>query len=111
MLPSPPEEVGTRFLFYSPRGSLLNVEGGEGEDHLSSGAPKILSYFNVSSGGGNVFLGGLLDDEGGTVGGHFNASLPTKVIIHGFGSTCLRMWANEMRNALLSVVSNELLSL
>lgn len=33
----------------------------------------------------------------------YNASLPTKVMIHGFGSSCQRIWAKEMRTALISV--------
>ena len=37
--------------------------------------------------------------------GRFNGSLPTKVIIHGFGSSCNRVWAHEMREALLFTVS------
>jgi hypothetical protein len=36
---------------------------------------------------------------------HFNASLPIKIIIHGFGSRCLRTWAREMRVSFLAVVS------
>ena len=36
----------------------------------------------------------------------FNASQPSKVMIHGFGSSCHRVWAKEMRTALISVVSN-----
>ena len=35
----------------------------------------------------------------------FNASQPSKVMIHGFGSSCHRVWAKEMRTALISVVS------
>lgn len=35
----------------------------------------------------------------------YNASLPSKVMIHGFGSSCQRIWAKEMRTALISVVS------
>ena len=38
---------------------------------------------------------------------NFNASLPIKIIIHGFGSTCLRLWAREMRVSFLAVVSFE----
>ena len=34
----------------------------------------------------------------------YNNSLPTKVMIHGFGSSCQRVWAKEMRTALISVV-------
>ena len=35
----------------------------------------------------------------------FNASSPTKVIIHGFGSSCDKVWAREMRLSFLAVVS------
>jgi len=76
MLPSPPEEIGTKFLFYSKEGE-----------------PEVYSYFNYTKFSLN--------------GSKFNSSIPTKIIVHGFGSTCLRMWANEMRSALLSVVSLE----
>ncbi|CAG0880518.1 unnamed protein product [Cyprideis torosa] len=31
----------------------------------------------------------------------FNASVPTKLIVHGFGSSCSHRWATEMRTALL----------
>lgn len=53
--------------------------------------PEVYSFFNHTKISGNSIA--------------WNASRPTKVIIHGFGSTCFRMWANEMREALLSVVS------
>jgi len=33
----------------------------------------------------------------------FNASSPTKVIIHGFGSSCDKVWAREMRLSFLAV--------
>lgn len=36
---------------------------------------------------------------------NYNASLDTKLIIHGFGSSCNRVWAREMRLALLEAVS------
>jgi hypothetical protein len=36
---------------------------------------------------------------------HFNATSPTKVIIHGFGSSCDKIWAREMRLSFLLVVS------
>ena len=52
--------------------------------------PETFSYFNYTS----------------MYGSHFNATAPTKIIIHGFGSTCSRIWASEMRLTLLSVVSS-----
>jgi predicted alpha/beta-fold hydrolase len=33
----------------------------------------------------------------------FNASSPTKVIVHGFGSSCSHVWVYEMRSALMAV--------
>ena len=36
---------------------------------------------------------------------NYNASLNTKLIIHGFGSSCHRVWAREMRLSFLAVVS------
>ena len=51
----------------------------------------------------------LIYNNGSTiVTSPYNASLPTKVMIHGFGSSCQRIWAKEMRNALISVVSRSL---
>ncbi|XP_043212799.1 pancreatic triacylglycerol lipase-like [Amphibalanus amphitrite] len=69
MLPSPPEEIGTTFMFYGPTNK-----------HLAQVIP---------------YRPGPLDIS------RFNGSLPTKVIIHGFGSSCNRVWAHEMREALL----------
>ena len=37
--------------------------------------------------------------------GMFTGSLPTKIIIHGFGGGCNYTWVPEMRDALLSTVS------
>ena len=36
---------------------------------------------------------------------NFNSSLPLKIIIHGFGSGCNRVWPREMRISFLAVVS------
>ena len=35
---------------------------------------------------------------------NYNASLDTKIIIHGFGSSCNRVWPREMRLAFLAMV-------
>ena len=35
---------------------------------------------------------------------NYNATLDTKIIIHGFGSSCNRVWAREMRLSFLAVV-------
>ena len=34
---------------------------------------------------------------------HFNVSNPTKIIIHGFGSSCTKIWPREMRLSFLQV--------
>ena len=38
----------------------------------------------------------------------FNASSPTKLIIHGFSESCDKVWAREMRLSFLAVVSFDL---
>ena len=38
---------------------------------------------------------------------HYNATLDTKIIIHGSGSSCNRVWAREMRLSFLAVVSRK----
>jgi len=72
MLPSPPEEVGTKFYMFSrnSRGDAPIME---------------VAATNVSS------------------AWSMNASLPTKVIVHGFGSSCSHVWVYEMRSALMAV--------
>ena len=35
----------------------------------------------------------------------YNSSLPSKIIIHGFGGSCQRIWAKQMRKTLINVVS------
>ena len=78
MLPSSPDEIETKFLFYN---------------RANKYTPIVYTYFNYTS-----------------IGEGYNVSLPTKVIIHGFGSTCGRAWASEMRLTLLAVVSFNLKS-
>nr|CAD7204442.1 unnamed protein product [Timema douglasi] len=79
MLPSPPEEVGTRFMVYSGRG------------------PPVLdaAFSNLT----DVWRWAATPSA-------FNTTAPTKVIVHGFGSSCSHVWVYEMRSALMSVVSN-----
>ncbi|KAL1116433.1 hypothetical protein AAG570_004907 [Ranatra chinensis] len=80
MIPSPPQEVGTRFLMYSSRHSrradtpLLDVDSTNISSAVYDWAEKA-----------------------------FNVSAPTKVIVHGFGSSCSHVWVYEMRSALMSV--------
>ncbi|XP_063226535.1 pancreatic triacylglycerol lipase-like isoform X2 [Bacillus rossius redtenbacheri] len=77
MLPSSPAEVGTRFLVYSGR--------------ARSAAPLVdLPATNLTG----VWA---------WAAGSFNGSAPTKVIVHGFGSSCSHVWVYEMRSALMAV--------
>ena len=39
---------------------------------------------------------------------NYNATLDTKIIIHGFGSSCNRVWAREMRLSFLAVVKKKI---
>lgn len=81
LLPNSPEEVNTRYLLYNSRKS-------RGDTPLLD-----VSAQNISS---------LWE----WVGKAFNVSAPTKVIVHGFGSSCSNVWVYEMRSALMSVVSS-----
>lgn len=74
MLPSNPEEVNTQMLLYTRRNREV---------------PDILSYSNIS---------GTLTNS------NFNVSAELKFIIHGFGSSCQRVWPREMRLSFLAVL-------
>ncbi|KAK9877022.1 hypothetical protein WA026_016048 [Henosepilachna vigintioctopunctata] len=79
MLPSKPEEINTKFLLYP------------GRSRGRSGTPPAeIPFHNIS----DAF-------EWAKQG--FNKSLPTKVLIHGFGSGCTHVWVYEMRSALMAV--------
>ncbi|XP_015607899.1 uncharacterized protein LOC107273844 isoform X2 [Cephus cinctus] len=73
MLPSPPKDVGTRFLVYGSR--------------KARSIPTEVPAENINDNAHRV-----IDPE-----------LPTKVIVHGFGSSCDHIWVYEMRSALMSV--------
>ncbi|XP_034946131.1 uncharacterized protein [Chelonus insularis] len=73
MLPSPPKDVGTRFFVYQSR------------------KPRSIST-EVPADDINERVSNAIDPE-----------LPTKVIVHGFGSDCEHIWVYEMRSALMSV--------
>lgn len=81
MLPSPPDEVNTRFLLYNSRRNR------RGDTPLLD-----VAFTNITA----VFHWA---DQA------FNSSAPTKVIVHGFGSSCSHVWVYEMRSALMSVES------
>ncbi|XP_019760176.2 uncharacterized protein LOC109537746 isoform X2 [Dendroctonus ponderosae] len=80
MLPSKPEDINTRFLLYPARN----------RQRRSSSAPTEIPFEK-------------LDEAFEWAKGGFNKSLPTKVLIHGFGSDCGYIWAYEVRSALIAV--------
>ncbi|XP_046477924.1 uncharacterized protein [Neodiprion pinetum] len=73
MLPSPPKDVGTRFLVYGSRKARSIPMDVPAEDIADKAFQAI------------------------------DSELPTKVIVHGFGSSCDHVWVYEMRSALMSV--------
>jgi hypothetical protein len=80
MLPSPPEEVSTRFFLYSGRARANSPAMDVPFSNLTAVWPWASKSFNLSA--------------------------PTKVIVHGFGGSCGHVWVYEMRSALMTVVSN-----
>ncbi|KAJ8917779.1 hypothetical protein NQ315_010685, partial [Exocentrus adspersus] len=79
MLPGKPEEINTKFLLYP------------GRSRRRSGSPPAEVPFEK------------LDDAFEWAKQGFNKSLPTKVLIHGFGSDCSYIWVYEIRSALMAV--------
>lgn len=82
-LPSPPEEISTTFLLYPGRRTTRSITLGD--------SPLVEVPFNN------------ITDAYDWAKKHFNASRPTKVLVHGFGSSCHYVWVYEMRSALMSV--------
>ncbi|CAG9772850.1 unnamed protein product [Ceutorhynchus assimilis] len=80
MLPSKPEEINTKFLMYPARN----------KKRQSGSAPTEVPFEKI-------------DDAFEWAKGGFNMSLPTKILIHGFGSDCGYIWAYEIRSALMAV--------
>ncbi|XP_012288462.1 uncharacterized protein LOC105704100 [Orussus abietinus] len=72
-LPSPPKDVGTRFLVYGSR-KARSIPMEVPADDINDNAHRAI-----------------------------DPDLPTKVIVHGFGSGCEHVWVYEMRSALMSV--------
>ncbi|XP_077266184.1 uncharacterized protein LOC143899644 isoform X1 [Temnothorax americanus] len=73
MLPSPPKDVGTRFIVYGSRKARA----------IPMEVPA--------------------DDIDDSVHRAIDPNLPTKVIVHGFGSDCNHLWVYDMRSALMSI--------
>lgn len=80
--PNTPEEIGTKFLLYPSH------------NRRKRGAATAEVPYNK------------LDEAYHWARDGFNGSLPTKVLIHGFGSDCTHIWVYEMRSALMAVVSS-----
>ncbi|XP_018047089.1 PREDICTED: uncharacterized protein LOC108686338 [Atta colombica] len=73
MLPSPPKDVGTRFIVYGSR--------------KARSIPMEVPADNIND----------------NVRRAIDPNLPTKVIVHGFGSDCNHLWVYDMRSALMSI--------
>ncbi|XP_050293275.1 uncharacterized protein LOC126733886 [Anthonomus grandis grandis] len=80
MLPSKPDEINTKFLMYPAR----NRQRRSGSVPTEVPFEKMDEAFEWAKSG-------------------FNRSLPTKVLVHGFGSDCGYIWAYEIRSALMAV--------
>jgi triacylglycerol lipase len=113
MLPSPPEQVLTRFLFYSRRGDAFPLPFANITDAPASSpaprrpardSPPSLSA-SLASPDGAPFVAATAFEPSDWLAAGLNASAPTRVIVHGFGSSCGNVWVLEMRSALMSVVS------
>lgn len=85
-LPASPAEVSTTFLLYPGRRHARSV-------HLGETPLLEVPFQNLSKAWDWATRGG------------FNASQPTKILVHGFGSSCSHVWVYEMRSALMAVVS------
>lgn len=79
MLPSTPEEISTKFHLYPSH-----------RKRRSGMIPAEFAFRNLT-------------EAFEWAGKGFNSSLPTKVMIHGFGSDCTHVWVYEMRSALMAV--------
>ncbi|XP_011348633.1 uncharacterized protein LOC105285827 isoform X2 [Ooceraea biroi] len=73
MLPSPPKDVGTRFFVYGSR-KARSIPMEVPADDINDNAHRAI-----------------------------DPDLPTKVIVHGFGSNCNHLWVYDMKSALMSI--------
>ncbi|XP_046408288.1 uncharacterized protein LOC124172835 [Ischnura elegans] len=117
VLPSPPHLVDTTFLFYSraqpqpiplPFANISSSSPAPPKARPARGAgaeatplPPHLSASLSQPSGSFVEATGFGPADWVRAG--LNASAPTKVIVHGFGSSCGNVWVFEMRSALMSV--------
>ncbi|XP_017034926.1 uncharacterized protein [Drosophila kikkawai] len=127
MLPSPPEEINTKFYFYSTRQrsdrplmelSFLNMTNafrGKRETETSTSAPPVEGSARSSSSSSSSTSSSSLSSPGNlTLSGQKKITptiddlegfdeLSVRVIVHGFGSACPHVWIYEMKTALMAV--------
>lgn len=130
MLPSSPEEINTKFYFYSTRQrsdrplmelSFLNMtnafrgkretevstsspEGTSGRSSVAS-APSSMSAVNATTFTTERPGGGQKKPTPSIDDLEGFDELSVRVIVHGFGSACPHVWIYEMKTALMAVVS------
>lgn len=134
MLPSPPEEINTKFYFYSTRQrsdrplmelSFLNMTAA----FARSKAKRESETSTAGPGGAAAAAAGRAATTNASSAGDSNAvttekppgsgkktatpsiddlegfdELSVRVIVHGFGSACPHVWIYEMKTALMAVV-------
>ncbi|XP_017011231.2 uncharacterized protein [Drosophila takahashii] len=133
MLPSPPEEINTKFYFYSTRQrsdrplmelSFLNMTNafrGKRDAEVSTSSPEGSGRSSSSSASSasvssstNSSASSIPTTERPGGGGQKKATpsiddlegfdeLSVRVIVHGFGSACPHVWIYEMKTALMAV--------
>lgn len=129
MLPSSPEEINTKFYFYSTRQrsdrplmelSFLNMtaafarakakrESESGSTSSPGGAGGAAATTNASAGEANVTTekppgSGKKSPPPSIDDLEGFDELSVRVIVHGFGSACPHVWIYEMKTALMAVV-------
>lgn len=127
MLPSPPEEIDTKFYFYSTKNRserplielpfLSMTSTFENLRNRSKQLEKDAASENITNSQSEQSLRQTTDGPSTTprfsswkknqltlddMKGFDNMSV--RIIVHGFGSTCSHVWIYEMRTALMAVV-------
>lgn len=114
MLPAPPEEIDTKFYFYSTKNrsdrpllELSYLEMNDAWRDLSGGSstedPENITTTNSppstpsTTGASSKSWLSLRSFEG-------LDNMSVRIIVHGFGAACRHVWIYEMRTALMAVV-------
>lgn len=124
MLPSPPEEINTKFFFYSTKNRsdrplmempFLNMTAAfkNSKSYLKKRSLNETEILAVTAENGTQITSLpsrktsfrktviTLDDLSG-----FD-EMSVRIIVHGFGSACPHVWIYEMKTALMAVVSRK----